>query len=96
MAVRRQSRRSCQRCISGSEPTGNNTEITLPTPSHDTTGTATLGIVSPKSAGVCFHSVNATATAKVGTPTITSRVRFFSNSTRQNGAPCDSPLATRW
>jgi hypothetical protein len=58
-------------------------------------GTATVGIVMPSRPGVSNHSVNATAAARVGRPTIASRARFLINRIRQKGAPSDKPWRIR-
>ena len=69
--------------------------MTLPTPSQDTMGTATVGIVIASRPGVSSHSVNTIAATKVGSPTITSRARFLISRIRQNGTPSDKPARTR-
>jgi hypothetical protein len=67
----------------------------LPTPSQDTMGTATLGIVTASRAGVSSHSVTTIAAARVGSPTRMIRARFLIISTRHTGTPSDKLVKTR-
>ncbi|CNK66978.1 Uncharacterised protein [Mycobacterium tuberculosis] len=67
----------------------------MPIPSQDTIGTATVGIVMPRRAGVSSANVNATAVANVGSPTITSSARFLITKIRRSGTPSASACRTR-
>jgi hypothetical protein len=58
-------------------------------------GTATVGIVMARRAGVSSHSVKATAATMLGSPTITSRARFLINRIRHIGTPARTAVSTR-